>query len=196
MGCWGARGRRPQDLPASAGGPRSRGHRHPQPGSERPHFLHMIPVWVFQFIEHTAGMSKGGDLNETPRGNTHRKLRSGQQSGLISPWHEPRAEGQAKRRRAGRAAAEEGRGSSPRAALPLVAFLTKLYVPFRVGHFSPCFWSIDLTITNQLQKAGKRPWLPSPALRKDLLAVPCCTEVSCYEDFIIITERAAELHHK
>lgn len=91
---------------------------------------------MFQFIDYKAGMSKGGDLNETPRGHTHRKLRSGQQSGLINLWHEPSAEGQAKRRQ------EElrpRRVEGPALALlsPLVTLPTKLYVPFRVGHFPP-----------------------------------------------------------
>lgn len=81
--------------------------------------------------------------------------------------------------RAGRAVAEKNRRSSLRAVFPLVAFLTELDLPFRVGQFSLFFFffgpSIDLTIIT-----GSMPCLPCPALSKDLIAVPCCTQVSRY----------------
>lgn len=149
---------------------------------------------MFQFIDYKAGMSKGGDLNETPRGHTHRKLHSGQRSGLINLWHKPSAEGQAKRRQ------EELRprqAEGPALAFPPGDFADKIVCAIQSWTLPPpCFWSVDMTVISQLQKAGKRPWLPSPAFSKDLLAVPCCTEVSRYEGFIIITKHATELHHK
>ena len=111
--------------------------------SEWPHFIHIYNFWCFRSWSINQECKKAILMRlsrDIPTGSFAR--RHGWGSSTLGK--SPVLKGKPSEGRAGRAVAEENRRSSLRAVFPLVAFLTELDLPFRVGQFSLFFFFVRL----------------------------------------------------